>query len=119
MQVGPKAPLASLLWDVGLLDMGLRIWRGKLLMIMHLRSLEVGQTYKHIRLSWTTSGRVWQRRHHKYAVNWKLKAVIPLGWLIKISEKCKAYDKPIWGSSDPAYCKNLKYILKKIKMYLE
>ena len=50
LQVGPGAPLASLLWDFGLLDMGLRIWREKLMMIMHLRSLDVGtlarQTYQ-------------------------------------------------------------------------
>ena len=26
LQVGPGAPLASLLWDSGLLDMGLRVW---------------------------------------------------------------------------------------------
>ena len=50
LQVGPGAPLASLLWDFGLLDMGLRIWREKLMMVIHLRSLEVGtlarQTYQ-------------------------------------------------------------------------
>ena len=40
LQVGPGAPLASLLWDTGLLDMGLLVWREKLLLILHVRSLD-------------------------------------------------------------------------------
>ena len=40
LQVGPGAPLASLLWDNSLLDMGLRIWREKLMLLFHIRSLE-------------------------------------------------------------------------------
>ena len=39
LQVGPGAPLASLLWDFGLLDMGLRIWIEKLMLVLHLRRL--------------------------------------------------------------------------------
>ena len=40
LQVGPGAPLASLLWDTGLLDMGLLVWREKLMLVLHLRSLD-------------------------------------------------------------------------------
>jgi hypothetical protein len=39
LQVGPGAPLASLLWDSGLLDMGLRVWREKLMLLLHIRRL--------------------------------------------------------------------------------
>ena len=39
LQVGPGAPLASLLWDFGLLDMGLRIWVEKLMLVLHIRRL--------------------------------------------------------------------------------
>ena len=40
LRVGPGTPLAALAWDTGLLDMELRIWKEKLLLILHLRSLE-------------------------------------------------------------------------------
>ena len=40
LQVGPGAPLASLLWDTGLLDIGLLVWREKLMLILHVRSLD-------------------------------------------------------------------------------
>ena len=36
LQVGPGAPLAALTWETGLLDMKLRIYKEKLLMIMHI-----------------------------------------------------------------------------------
>ena len=39
-QVGPGAPSASLLWDTNVLDMSLRIWKEKLLFVLHLRNLE-------------------------------------------------------------------------------
>ena len=39
LQVGPGAPLASLLWDFGLLDMELRIWVEKLMLALHVRRL--------------------------------------------------------------------------------
>ena len=39
LQVGPGAPGAGLLWDSCLLDMGLRVWREKLMLIMHIRNL--------------------------------------------------------------------------------
>ena len=39
LQVGPGAPVASLLWDFSLLDMGLRIWREKLMLVLHIRRL--------------------------------------------------------------------------------
>ena len=39
-QVGPGAPVASLLWDFALLDMGLRIWREKLMLVLHIRNLD-------------------------------------------------------------------------------
>ena len=40
LQVGQGSPVAALLWDSSLLDMGLRVKREKLLTVMHLRSLE-------------------------------------------------------------------------------
>ena len=39
LQVGPGTPLASLLWDLGMLDMGLRIWLEKLMLVLHARRL--------------------------------------------------------------------------------
>jgi hypothetical protein len=39
-QVGPGAPLASLLFETEMLDMGLRVWREKLMLALHLKSLE-------------------------------------------------------------------------------
>ena len=39
LQVGQGAPLASLGWETGLLSMKLRIWKEKLMMVMHLRQL--------------------------------------------------------------------------------
>ena len=39
-QVGPGAPLASLCWDTMTLDMCLRVWLEKVMMIVHIRSLE-------------------------------------------------------------------------------
>ena len=40
LQVGPGAPLASLSWDTSVLDMGLRVKKEKILMVLHLRSLQ-------------------------------------------------------------------------------
>jgi Zn-dependent M32 family carboxypeptidase len=37
--VGPGAPLASLGWETGVMDMELRIWKEKLMLVRHLRSL--------------------------------------------------------------------------------
>ena len=40
LQVSPGAPSASLRWDNLVLDMGLRIYREKLMMVIHIRSLD-------------------------------------------------------------------------------
>ena len=40
LQVGPGAPAASLLWDFGLLGMGLRIWLEKIMMAYHIKRLD-------------------------------------------------------------------------------
>ena len=40
LQVGPGAPLPSLLWETGLLDMGLLVWIEKIMLILHIRNLE-------------------------------------------------------------------------------
>ena len=54
LQVGPGAPVASLLWDFGMLDMGLRIWIEKLMLILHIRRLGddslAGKVYKEQKL---------------------------------------------------------------------
>ena len=42
LEVGPGAPLAALGWDTGLIDMKLRVWKEKVLMILHLRNLDEG-----------------------------------------------------------------------------
>ena len=39
LEVGPGAPLSALGWDTGLLDMRLRVWREKIKMVLHLRTL--------------------------------------------------------------------------------
>ena len=39
LRVGQGAPLASLGWETGLLDMRLRVWREKVMLVMHLRQL--------------------------------------------------------------------------------
>ena len=39
-RVGQGAPVAALLWDSQLQDMKVRIWREKILMILHIRSLD-------------------------------------------------------------------------------
>ena len=39
LQVGPGTPVASLLWDFGLLDMRLRVWMEKLMLVLHIRRL--------------------------------------------------------------------------------
>ena len=40
LQVGPGAPLSALLWETGLLDMGLLVWIEKVMLILHIRNLE-------------------------------------------------------------------------------
>ena len=40
LQVGPGAPLAALTWETGLLDMKLRIYKEKLMLILHLREVD-------------------------------------------------------------------------------
>jgi hypothetical protein len=50
LQVGPGAPLASLCWETGTVDMKLRIWKEKLMLVLHLRGLGertlAGSVYK-------------------------------------------------------------------------
>ena len=40
LRIGQGSPVAGLLWDTQLLDMSLRIYREKVLMVIHLRSLD-------------------------------------------------------------------------------
>ena len=37
--MGPGAPLPALQWDFGLLDMGLRVWVEKIMLMLHIRRL--------------------------------------------------------------------------------
>jgi hypothetical protein len=39
LQVGPGAPLAALGWELGLTDMKLRVWKEKVMLILHIRGL--------------------------------------------------------------------------------
>ena len=38
--IGQGSPIAALMWDFSLLDMKLRVWREKLMMIIHIRDLD-------------------------------------------------------------------------------
>ena len=40
LQVGPGTPLAALQWDFAMMDMKIRIWIEKLMLIMYIRNLE-------------------------------------------------------------------------------
>ena len=40
LRIGQGSPVAGLLWDTSLLDMSIRIWREKIMMVIHLRSLD-------------------------------------------------------------------------------
>ena len=40
LQVGPGTPAPALLWDTGVLDMELRVWREKLMLMLHIRRLD-------------------------------------------------------------------------------
>ena len=40
LQIGPGSLIASLMWDFSLLDMSLRVYREKLMMIIHIRDLD-------------------------------------------------------------------------------
>ena len=55
LQVGPGAPLASLLWDFGMLDMGLRVWMEKIMLALHIIRLDdrslAGKVYKEQKLN--------------------------------------------------------------------
>ena len=54
LQVGPGAKSASLLWDFGFLDMGLRIWVEKVMLMLHISRLGdgtlAGKVYKEQKL---------------------------------------------------------------------
>jgi hypothetical protein len=39
LQIGSGSPVSGLLWDSQLLDMGLRVWKEKILLVIHIRSL--------------------------------------------------------------------------------
>ena len=43
LRIGPGSPLVSILWDTSLLDMKFRVYMEKIMIIMHLRSLD-GET---------------------------------------------------------------------------
>ena len=40
LQVGPGTPATALLWDTGVLDMELRVWIEKLMLMLHIRRLD-------------------------------------------------------------------------------
>ena len=40
LRIGQGFSVVSLLWDTSLLDMSIRIWREKIMMVLHLRSLD-------------------------------------------------------------------------------
>ena len=40
LQVPQSTPAPALTWETGLIDMRLRIWKEKLMLILHIRSLE-------------------------------------------------------------------------------
>ena len=40
-QTGPGSPLASMAWDSGILDMSLRVWIEKIMLIIHIRNMDI------------------------------------------------------------------------------
>ena len=40
-QTGPGSPLASMTWDSGVLNMSLRVWIEKIMLIFHIRSMDI------------------------------------------------------------------------------
>ena len=50
LQVGPGTPLASLLWDTSSLDMGIRVKTQKILLVLHIRSLDDNTIAKQVYL---------------------------------------------------------------------
>ena len=48
LQVGPGSPKPSLLWDMGVLDMGLRVWIEKAMLVLHVRKLEEGSLARRV-----------------------------------------------------------------------
>ena len=40
LRTGPGAPSISLLWDTSILEMSLRVWKLKILLVLHLRNLD-------------------------------------------------------------------------------
>ena len=40
LRIGQGSPVAALLWDTSLLDMSIRIYREKIMMVIHLRSFD-------------------------------------------------------------------------------
>ena len=47
-QTGPGSPLASMTWDSGLLDMSLRVWIEKIMLIIHIRSMDEGSLARRV-----------------------------------------------------------------------
>ena len=50
LQVGPGMPLLSLQWDFTLLDMKLRIWIEKVMLVLYVRNLDDGSLAKKVYL---------------------------------------------------------------------
>ena len=48
LQVGPGAHKPSLLWDMGILDMKLRIWIEKAMLVLHVRRLDEGSLARRV-----------------------------------------------------------------------
>ena len=48
LQVGPGASLAALSWDFMTLDMGLRVWRENILLVIFIRNLEYNTLSKQV-----------------------------------------------------------------------
>ena len=40
-QTGPGSPLASMAWDSGILDMSLRVWIEKIMLIIHIKNMDI------------------------------------------------------------------------------
>ena len=47
-QTGPGSPLASMTWDSGVLDMSLRVWVEKIMLIIHIRSMDEGSLARRV-----------------------------------------------------------------------
>ena len=64
-QTGPGSPLASMAWDSGILDMSLRVWIEKMMLIIHIRNMDIDTLAR--RVYEEQKGQAWQLKRPHFA----------------------------------------------------